>query len=177
MQTAKAAEARQKERVKNRRGEGVRLRHDMIEAASRLLEDPDDLAPLSLRAVAREVGITPQSVYLHFKEKSDLVLAVVDRRLADLEDDLERAVSRATGPWDQLVARCLAYCRWGLEHPGQYRLVFESGVTRQAGITVQGSMGAEVFNGLVNAVAACNAISNVIRLLSISPSAMLVSRR
>lgn len=156
MATTAAVEALgKKDRVKNKRGEGGRLRDEMIEAAGRLLEDPDELAGLSFRAVAREVGITPQSVYLHFKEKPDLVLAVIDERLADLEAHLERARATAVGPWEQLVARCLAYCSWGLEHPGQYRMVFESAVTRQAGLTVQGSLGAEVFSGLVDAVTAC----------------------
>ena len=156
MQTVEAAKAARKGgRVKNKRGEGVRLRYEMIEAAGRLLEEADELAPISLRAVAREVGVTPQSVYLHFKEKSDLVLAVIDQRLGDLEDSLEQAAAKSNDPWNQLMARCLAYCTWGLQHPGQYRLLFETGVTRQAGLTVQGSKGAEVFNGLVGAVSAC----------------------
>ena len=56
-----------KARQRNPRGQGERLRDDIIEAASRLLADPA-APPLTLRAVAREVGVAATSVYLHFDE-------------------------------------------------------------------------------------------------------------
>ena len=48
-------------RQRNPRGRGERLRDDIIEAASRLLADPA-APPLTLRAVAREVGVWRHTV-------------------------------------------------------------------------------------------------------------------
>ena len=48
-------------RQRNPRGQGERLRDDIIEAASALLADPA-APPLTLRAVAREVGVAATSV-------------------------------------------------------------------------------------------------------------------
>ena len=48
-------------RSRNRRGEGHQLREELIEAASELLARGTSEEALSLRAVAREVGIAPTS--------------------------------------------------------------------------------------------------------------------
>src|SRR5260370_20414356 len=47
-------------RQRNPRGQGERLRDDIIEAASRLLADPA-APPLTLRGVARAEGVAPTS--------------------------------------------------------------------------------------------------------------------
>src|ERR1700749_2471541 len=70
-------------RQRNPRGQGERLRDDIIEAASRLLADPA-APPLTLRAVAREVGVPATSVYLHFAGIESLTLAVAFHLSGDL---------------------------------------------------------------------------------------------
>src|SRR5260370_16637253 len=70
-------------RQRNPRGQGERLRDDIIEAASRLLADPA-APPLTLRGVAREVGVAATSVYLHFADIDTLILAVAERRFGEL---------------------------------------------------------------------------------------------
>ena len=85
-----------KVRQRNPRGQGERLRDDIIEAASRLLADPA-APPLTLRAVAREAGVAATSVYLHFDDIEELVLAVADRRFGELvrlQDEAQDAVRR-----------------------------------------------------------------------------------
>src|SRR5262245_57324929 len=83
-------------RAPNRRGEGDLLREQLIEAASRLLAAPLVEEPLSLRAVAREVGVVPQSVYIHFSDKTQLVRAVMERRFGELSRLLQAAEDTAT---------------------------------------------------------------------------------
>src|SRR5947199_7637735 len=72
-----------KTRQRNPRGQGERLRDDIIEAASRLLADPA-APPLTLRAVAREVGVAATSVYLHFDDIESLTLATVNHLFGEL---------------------------------------------------------------------------------------------
>ena len=108
----------------NRRGEGERLRADLVEAASQLLEGLDSEESLSLRAVARQAGVAPQSVYLHFADKHALLSAVFEVRFADLIERLRAAVDAGDPPLDRLRALCLAYCAYALRHPGHYRVLF-----------------------------------------------------
>jgi AcrR family transcriptional regulator len=112
-------------RQRNPRGQGERLREDIIEAASNLLED---LAapPLSLRAVAREVGVAATSVYLHFDDVDELVRAVADRHFSELARITAQVSDHLADPCARVQARALAYCEFGLAHPGQYQVMFSS---------------------------------------------------
>src|SRR5215467_3973529 len=92
------------------------------------------------------------SMYLHFKDKTQLVLAVIEQRFGELLVAQDEAAARAETAADRLRARCLAYCRWGLENPGHYRLLFETGATQQAGIPYENSPGSAVFGTMVAAV-------------------------
>jgi AcrR family transcriptional regulator len=111
-------------RARNPQGQGGRLRADLIEAADRILSRTGDLDGLSLRAVAREVGVATPSIYLHFPDKRSLVLAVLTVRFEQLADAVRTAVAQATGSAEQLRAGCLAYCRFATEHPNAYRVLF-----------------------------------------------------
>jgi AcrR family transcriptional regulator len=111
-------------RTPNRRGQGDRLRADLVQAASQLLERADSEEALSLRAVARAVEIAPQSVYLHFPDRQALLGAVFEARFAELLAELRAAVEAETEPSARLRALCRAYCEYGLAHPGHYRVLF-----------------------------------------------------
>ncbi|WP_169747954.1 TetR/AcrR family transcriptional regulator [Pseudonocardia acaciae] len=110
-------------RVPNRRGQGGRLRADLVEAASSLLGELAGEEALSLRAVARRAGVAPQSVYLHFADRRALLTEVYRARFADLVAALTGA-GHPGGARDRLRAMCRAYCRYGREHPGHYRVLF-----------------------------------------------------
>jgi AcrR family transcriptional regulator len=62
-----------------------------VEAATRLLTELGDVHRLSLRAVAREVGIATTSIYLHFYDMEELAGAVVTRAFAELDAARDRA--------------------------------------------------------------------------------------
>ncbi len=81
--------------LRNPRGEGDRLRQELITAANRLLRSGETIESLSLRAVARAVGIAATSVYLHFDDKASLLLAVYQRHFADLGGGTEPRDRRA----------------------------------------------------------------------------------
>src|ERR1700754_508769 len=78
----------------NARGQGERLREEILAAAARMLGDLADDEALSLRAVARAVSISPTSVYLYFPDRDTLVAAVMERSHAEMlraADDAEDA--------------------------------------------------------------------------------------
>jgi AcrR family transcriptional regulator len=142
-------------RQRNPRGQGERLRDDIIEAASRLLADPAS-APLTLRAVAREVGVAATSVYLHFADIQSLVLAVADRRFGELVQLQNLAMDLAAStPRERVLAGCMAYCEFGLANPGHYQVMFVSQNVSSAGSAVDQMPGYKVFRQLIDAVADC----------------------
>jgi AcrR family transcriptional regulator len=143
-------------RRRNPRGQGERLRGELIEAAARLLATPSPEEPLSLRAVAREVGVAPQSVYLHFADKGQLVWALIEERFRELQQILDTAAATADGPVAKIRARCRAYCDYGLRNPGHYKLLFEARATNQLEPPgYAGTPGATAFEEFVRAVQRC----------------------
>jgi AcrR family transcriptional regulator len=117
--------ATQEQRRRNPRGQGDRLRADIIEAASRLLADPT-APPLTLRGVARAAGVAATSVYLHFADTDALVLAVADQHFGEMLEAQRTARDAAATPRDAVLAMALAYCDFGLANPGLYQVMFAS---------------------------------------------------
>jgi AcrR family transcriptional regulator len=112
------------------RGQGERLRADILDAAGRLLADTGDEAKVSIRAVADAVGVTPPSIYLHFADKDALLAEVCDVRFREFDRVVESAgVAADADPLAGLAARGRAYVAFGLANPEHYRLLF---MTRRA---------------------------------------------
>ncbi len=111
-------------RPRYRRGEGALLRQDILEAAARLLVESGDEEKVTIRAVAADVGVSPPSVYLHFPDKDTLIFEVCEHLFAALDQAVESASAGLDDPFDRMRARGLAYARFGVEHPEQYRVLF-----------------------------------------------------
>ena len=116
----------QGQRPRNRRGQGQLLRAQILQAAADILgrEGSDDA--VTLRSVAREVGIAAPSIYAHFADREAIVDAVVDAAF----EELNQRVSAQAGdvgqdPVERLYSGCLAYVRFALEEPGTYRILFD----------------------------------------------------
>jgi AcrR family transcriptional regulator len=108
-------------RARNRRGEGGRLREELVEAARRLLATADHEGEVSIRAVTREAGAAPQSFYLQFGSLEELLYTVYELEYEELRQVLTNAASRARDPQARLRAVCTAYCQYAQEQPGRYR--------------------------------------------------------
>jgi AcrR family transcriptional regulator len=141
-------------RRRNPRGQGERLRDDIIEAASRLLSDPA-APPLTLRGVAREVGVAATSVYLHFADLDSLILAVAERRFGELVRLQDEARDENADPCQQVRAGCLAYCEFGLAQPGHYQVMFANPLPMPEDMPPDQFPGIVAFRRLINVVAGC----------------------
>lgn len=145
-------------RPRNRRGEGSLLREDILAAAGTLLEQTGSEESVTLRAVARTVGISAPSIYAHFADRQAIVDAVVD----DAYDEFRAVLARATGgsddPVEQLWRGCRAYLDFARTHPHRYRLLFErrDQLDRaEGGKRTHGLPRRAAFQGLADAVGAC----------------------
>ncbi|WP_035739695.1 TetR/AcrR family transcriptional regulator [Parafrankia elaeagni] len=83
-------------------------------------------AALSLRAVARAMGMTPSAIYRYFDSRSALISALARDAYSSLADTLEAAF-RAAPADDQMVRWLLvarSHRRWAKTHPTEYTLIF-----------------------------------------------------
>ena len=108
-------------RPRNRRGEGTRLRDELIQAARQLLMTAERETDLSIRAVTRAAGAAPQSFYLQYESLDELLYAVYALEFEDLRQVLAEAASSTPDAAARLLAVCDAYCRYAEAHPGRYR--------------------------------------------------------
>lgn len=101
---------------------------DILAAARTRLTD-EGPAALSLRAVARDVGMVSSAVYRYFPSRDDLLTAL----LITVYDELGAAVEAAgaaagRAPGARWVAMCRAVRDWSIAHPGDFALLFGSPV-------------------------------------------------
>lgn len=108
--------------VRNRRGEGVHLRAEILAAATGLLDQGGERA-VTLRAVAREVGIATPSIYPHFPDQQAILSAVVHAVAAELARQL-RTAAAGGDPRQRLYAAGHAYLDYATTHPRRYRAMF-----------------------------------------------------
>jgi AcrR family transcriptional regulator len=112
------------ERSRNDRGQGGRLREEIIAAAMAVIDESADPSPLTLRGVARRAGISAPSIYAHFDDVEAVADAALKRGFAELDDAVAQAMAGAPTARDALIDGCLAYVRHGWEHRSRYRFMF-----------------------------------------------------
>jgi AcrR family transcriptional regulator len=111
-------------RGRNPRGAGGRLRDDIVAAARDLLVEQGHETAVTLRGVARRVGIAAPSIYPHFDSPEAIVQAVVVETFHTLGSYVSDAIGRLDDPRERLLAGCRAYITFGIENPNLYGLLF-----------------------------------------------------
>ena len=85
-------------------------------------------AALSLRAVARDLGMVSSAVYRYVPSRDDLLTALIVEGYRDLAGVVEAAAVGRAAPGRRFVALCNAIHLWAREHPHQYALLYGSPV-------------------------------------------------
>lgn len=98
--------------------EGVR--RSILREADGLLENGDE-SQFSIRRLVARCGHPAPTIYRHFGDKSHLLGALLEARLAELAAEL-RAVPESDDPIDRLRALARVFARFGFESPTYYRL-------------------------------------------------------
>jgi AcrR family transcriptional regulator len=100
---------------------------EIIGVARRLLVE-DGPAAISLRAIARDMGMTAPALYRYFPSLEDLVQTLCATLYNELSDHMEQA--RDQCPADDIADRLYAICRefrhWSVTHPAEFGLMFGS---------------------------------------------------
>ena len=100
------------------------LSRALVDAARRILEK-EGPAALSLRAVAREAGVSPAAPYHHFKDKGELLDAVAHVGWEALGDAMTAANARTADLSGRMTEIGVAYVQFSQAHPALYRVMYD----------------------------------------------------
>lgn len=141
-------------RARKAKGEGHERREEILAVAARLFAEAGHEGA-TIRRIADEVGLSSTALYMHFRDKDEMLLAICERTFeafAAVHAEIARTVDQ---PVDRVRAMLFAYIGFALENPNPYRLVLCSSADRlgpQARAMVQ-RLGREAFDRFAAAVA------------------------
>lgn len=97
-----------------------------IRAQARALLVSDGPQAVTLRAIARELGITAPALYRYYGSREDLIEHLRADVCADLAAELDRDLAGVaeSDHLAQVLAVCRGFRRWALTHPQEFTLVF-----------------------------------------------------
>lgn len=99
------------------------LKASLVEAA-RIILQRDGADALSLRAIASEVGVSHTAPYSHFKNKKELIRAVIDMGFESLADAMQEAADDSANAKGSLALTYgAAYLQFAISNPQLYRLM------------------------------------------------------
>lgn len=82
---------------------------------------------LSLRELARALGVSQAAPYRHFADKESLLAELATQGFRELARDMRASMQGKDGAAAALQASGLSYIRFAARHPEQYRLMFGKG--------------------------------------------------
>lgn len=150
-----------------------RIEHQIIELGRSHLVT-HGAAGLSLRAIARELGMVSSAVYRYVGSRDELLTLLLIDAYTELADSVEHARDAADGGWrNQVVAMARAARAWAVEKPAGWALLYGSpvpGYHAPRDKTVE--PGTRVVGALLHVVAAGVAAGDVEPSTIIAPQAL-----
>jgi AcrR family transcriptional regulator len=99
------------------------LRQQILDAARDILVQ-EGYDGLSMRKVARKIDYSPTAIYLHFKDRDDLVFHVCEELMARLVHELQEVTRQPRDPLAALRKGLRRYIEFGLSNPEHYVATF-----------------------------------------------------
>jgi AcrR family transcriptional regulator len=99
------------------------LRQAILNAAGELFLE-QGYERFSLRKVAERISYSSTTIYLYFRNKDDLLFAVVDEGFVQFGQQLAAVAQSQEDPWERIIALGRAYVVFGLQNPMSYQLMF-----------------------------------------------------
>jgi AcrR family transcriptional regulator len=99
------------------------LREEILDAARELFAK-EGYESVSMRKVAEKIEYSPTTIYLYFKDKSDLLYSVCEETFEKLLHSFEEIAKHSQDPLECLELGLRNYIRFGLTHPNHYKVAF-----------------------------------------------------
>jgi AcrR family transcriptional regulator len=157
-----------------RRDSRERIEAQIVELGRRHLVE-HGAAGLSLRAIARDLGMVSSAVYRYVSSRDELLTLLLVDAYSDLADEVDRARDAVPDDvWsDDVIAIAHAARSWAIAHPASWALLYGSPVPGyQAPAERTVGPGTRVVSALFDAVAAGIATGDIMLTNSSAPQPM-----
>lgn len=105
---------------------------DLILSAAREIFLKEGYENTSIRKIATAIEYSPGTIYHHFKDKNELLLALHDKAFECKIEALFLSVRNIADPLERLKATGRSYLRYGIDNPQDYELMFILSCTMEA---------------------------------------------
>lgn len=158
MTTTQAEQGRRTRSARKPKGEGHLRRAEILASAERIFVDYG-YEGATIRRIAEEVGVSSTALYMHFSDKSEILMEICAGQLALLIEVNSALREEAMDPVLRVRKMLAAYLAFAREHPNAYRLVFcapphKVGRGPQDKVAELGRRTYELFRGAVAEIAA-----------------------
>lgn len=131
------------------------LRRALLDAALGLVEE-EGAGGLTLRAAARQAGVSQAAPYRHFASKQALLAAVAEEGFRAMGQAMRAAsAAEADDPLARFRALGLAYVDFATTHPAHFRVMFGRAVADRSAYPSLREAAGETFGLLVSAIVDC----------------------
>ena len=110
---------------RKKKGEGLERRQEILEVAKKLFVG-EGYERTTIRRIAEQLGISSTALYVYFSDKYAILEEISDTTFKILKADLDRVIKEVHDPVDRLKEAITFYIRFGLEHPNEYQLTFNT---------------------------------------------------
>lgn len=107
-------------KVEKRRELGLR---DALVAEGRTMFEESGATELSMRALARRLGVSEAAPFKHFSGKEDLLAAIAASGFQELRDERQDIAHQNTDAFGRARAMMLSYIRYAITHEGLFNLM------------------------------------------------------
>jgi AcrR family transcriptional regulator len=115
------------------KGCGHLRRAEILRAAERIFLR-DGYQGATIRKIAEDVGVSSTALYMHFRDKDEMLLEIAEGAVTSLLDATTRIASQQLDPVIRVRSMLEAYMRFGFENPNAYWLVYCAPATEFAGV-------------------------------------------
>lgn len=130
------------------------LRREILDAAREMFV-ADGYQNVSMRKIADKIGYSATTIYLHFKDKNDLLHQICEESFAQLARNISSIQQLSANSMDKLRMGLREYINFGLRHPSHYEVIFIMPLKSEIEADYEMSQGKVAFETLCSSVNDC----------------------
>ncbi|HWE98561.1 MAG TPA: TetR/AcrR family transcriptional regulator [Caulobacteraceae bacterium] len=105
------------------KGDGHTRRSEILRAAERIFL-AEGYEGATIRKIAEEVGVSSTCLYMHFRDKDEILLEICTSAIGQLQEISEAIAALPIDAVERLRRMLEAYVAFALDNPNSYRVVF-----------------------------------------------------